>query len=100
MRRFPMTVRRTTRSIPFSQLAFDRAFGVVVFGVAARALGDEGDVLLAVDESLTEELVARLAAGDPTATGARAALTAIPAPSVVATPRLAQPTNRRLRAAG
>jgi len=74
--------------------------GIVVEGVAAFGVVVEGLEFLAL-EPLLEGLVVVLAGVDaPAEAGASAALTAIPAPKVVATPTLAQPTKRRLREAG
>ena len=70
-------------------------------GVAAFGALVEGEALLAL--GLLVDGVVTVGAGEtdaPAEAGARAAPMAIPVPSVVATPTLAQPTKRRLRDAG
>jgi len=75
--------------------------GTVVEGVAAFGVAVDGEDRSALWVPL-DGLVAVFAEVDdaPTDAGARAVPIAIPAPRVVATPTLAQPTNRRLRDAG
>ena len=72
---------------------------MVVEGVGARCVVDGLEFwAFAVVEGVVTDWFGVVAA--PAVDGARVALSAMPAPRVVATPRLAHPTKRRLRDAG
>lgn len=75
--------------------------GIVVEGVAPRGVVVDGVEPLALEPLGGGAVAAAAGVLDvPTEAGARAALTAIAPPRVVATPKLAHPRTRRLRAAG
>jgi len=72
---------------------------IVVEGVAERCVVDGPEFwAFVVVEGVVTDWVGLVVA--PAMDGAMVALRAMPVPRVVATPRLAQPTKRRLRDAG